>query len=341
MSDITISTDETSSRDAGRRRSALRTGAISGFVGTLIVVVTAPVRPEAAPSWRLTLPFVPHPGSRPFSITTFIVGMLLLGFGWYRLTSYASQRDVDGGRRLRNVCLVIAVWATPVLLGPPLLSNDVYSYAAQGELSSHGYDVTKWGPVALGGGPFLRAADGIWHHNPSPYGPVWNKLAAGVVSATGHDPAAAVWGFRVVIALSIVLAGWALAMLARDLGADPAVAVALGIANPLTIIHVLGGVHNDGLMMALLLVGLVLARRRHRWAALVFITAAAAVKLPAAAGLVYLGWNWRPDLDTRAKRFVGAAVAGGVGMLLIVWMSIEIRMGMGWARRCSAAPARS
>jgi hypothetical protein len=101
-------------------------------------------------------------------------------------------------------------------------------------------------------------------------------------------------------------------------------------ANPLTIIHVLGGVHNDGLMMALLLVGLVLARRRHRWAALVFITAAAAVKLPAAAGLVYLGWNWRPDLDTRAKRFVGAAVAGGVGMLLIVWMSIEIRMGMGW-----------
>ena len=54
------------------------------------------------------------------------------------------------------------------------------------------------------------------------------------------------------------------------------------------------------------------------------------MKLPAAAGLVYLGWNWRPDLDTRAKRFVGAAVAGGVGMLLIVWMSIEIRMGMGW-----------
>src|SRR5690606_17150624 len=51
---------------------------------------------------------------------------------------------------------------------------------------------------------------------------------------------------------------------------------------------------------------------------------------PAAAGLVYLGWNWRDELDTRAKRFLGAVVAGAVGMLLIVWLSIEVRMGMGW-----------
>src|SRR5690606_32666859 len=123
---------------------------------------------------------------------------------------------------------------------------------------------------------------------------------------------------------------WALASLARELGADPALAVALGIANPLTLVHVVGGIHNDGLMMALLLVGLYLARRKRRWAALVVITAAAAVKLPAAAGLVYLGWNWRDELDTRAKRFAGAVVAGAIGMLLIVWLSIEIRMGMGW-----------
>jgi alpha-1,6-mannosyltransferase len=159
---------------------------------------------------------------------------------------------------------------------------------------------------------------------------VWNKLAAGVVTVTDHDPAAAVWGFRAIIALSIVVSAVALAALAKDLGADPALALTLGIANPLTLIHVLGGVHNDGLMMALLLVGVYLARRRRRWSALVLITAAAAVKLPAAAGLVFLGWNWRPELDTRLKRFAGAAVAGVIGMLLIVWMSVEIRMGMGW-----------
>jgi hypothetical protein len=139
-----------------------------------------------------------------------------------------------------------------------------------------------------------------------------------------------VWGFRVVITLAVVAAGWALAMLAKDLGADPALALALGIGNPLTLLHIVGGIHNDGLMMALLLIGVLLARRRHRWAALFIITSAAAVKLPAAAGLAFLGWNWRPELDTRLKRVAGAAVAGAIGMLLIVWLSIEIRMGMGW-----------
>jgi hypothetical protein len=308
----------------------LRAAAFAGFLGTLLVVATAPVRSEAAPTWRLTLPLLPHPGGRLFSLTSFLIGVALLGFGWLRLGTYASRREGESSRRLRNVSLVIVLWAAPVVLGPPLLSNDVYSYAAQGELASHGYDTTKWGPIALGGGPFLRAADEIWHHNPSPYGPVWNKLASGVVTVTGHDPAAAVWGFRVVITLSVVAAAWALAMLAKDLGADPAMAVALGIGNPLTLLHIVGGIHNDGLMMALLLIGVYLARRRHRWSALVLITAAAAVKRPAAAGLAFLGWNWRPELDTRVKRVLGAAVAGAVGMLLIVWLSIEVRMGMGW-----------
>lgn len=328
MSDTTLTTSARTDRPVHAR--LFRRAAICGFLGVLIIVATSPVREQAAPTWRLTLPFVPAPGGRIFSIVTFALGAALLGYGWWRLGSYVVRSRGRDDRRLRNVCLVAALWSVPVLLGPPLLSNDVYSYAAQGELASHGYDVTKWGPIALGGGPFLRAADSVWHHNPSPYGPVWNKLAAAVVTETGHDPAAAVWGFRVVIALAIVVATWALASLAREVGADPALAVALGIANPLTIVHVLGGIHNDGLMMALLLVGLYLARRKRRWAALVVITAAAAVKLPAAAGLVYLGWNWRDELDTRAKRFLGAVVAGAVGMLLIVWLSIEVRMGMGW-----------
>jgi hypothetical protein len=329
MSDITIT--DTAARQHTRHDGTLRRAVLAGFAGTLLVVATAPMRAQAAPTWRLTLPLLPHPGGRAFSIATFLLGTGLLGYGWFRLGSYAARRrDLDPSRRLRTVSLVIALWAVPVLLGPPLLSNDVYSYAAQGELASHGYDVTKWGPIALGGGPFLRAADDIWHHNPSPYGPVWNKLASAVVSTTGHDPAAAVWGFRVVIALSVVVAAWALALLAKDLGADPALAVTLGIGNPLTLLHILGGIHNDGLMMALLLVGVYAMRRGRRWSALVIITAAAAVKLPAAAGLVFLGWNWRDELDTRLKRFAGAAVAGAVGMLLIVWLSIEIRMGMGW-----------
>ncbi|HEV8298069.1 MAG TPA: polyprenol phosphomannose-dependent alpha 1,6 mannosyltransferase MptB, partial [Acidimicrobiales bacterium] len=333
MTDIVTTTTATGDPISRRQRplrSEATAAAVAGFVGSLLVVVTAPVRSQAAPSWRLRLPFVPAPGPRWFSAACFMAGMGLLGYGWFQLCGYARRSRIDGGRRLRTVAIVVTLWSLPIVLGPPLLSNDVYSYAAQGELGSRGYDPTKWGPIALGGGPFLRAADEIWHHNPSPYGPVWNKLSAGVVSITGHDPANAIWGFRVVITLSVLLAGWALARLARELNVDPAFAVAMGIGNPLMLVHIIGGIHNDGLMLALLLVGLVLARRRHRWLALFVITAAAAVKLPAAAGLVYLGWNWRDELNTRARRLLGAVVAGIVGMFLIVWLSVEVRMGMGW-----------
>src|SRR5437868_14708107 len=43
-----------------------------GFLGALIVVITAPVRRDAAPSCRITLPFVPHPGHADFSLCCFI-----------------------------------------------------------------------------------------------------------------------------------------------------------------------------------------------------------------------------------------------------------------------------
>src|SRR5258708_5842083 len=63
-----------------------------GFLGALIVVITAPVRREAAPSWRLTLPFVPHPGHAVFSFSSFIVGMGLRALPWTRLAAVRSDR---------------------------------------------------------------------------------------------------------------------------------------------------------------------------------------------------------------------------------------------------------
>ena len=56
----------------------------------------------------------------------------------------------------------------PFLFGPPLLSNDAYSYGAQGELSSQGFDPTSHGPVYLGSGDYMVSADPVWRNNPAP-----------------------------------------------------------------------------------------------------------------------------------------------------------------------------
>lgn len=303
---------------------------VCGILGTLVVSATAPVWHFASPNWRLTLPLIPHPGGAVFSATAFVVGVVLLGYAWYRFGTYASDLAVPERTRVRVTAQVIALWSLPIMLGPPLLSNDVYSYAAQGELTSRGLDPTRVGPWALGGGPFWRAADSVWHYNPSPYGHVWDSMGSLVVRVTGHDASQAVWGFRVLIAGFVVLAGWAVLRLARQRGVNPALALALAIGNPLILIHGLGGIHNDVVMTALLLVGLALMGERRRGSALVVLSLAVAVKLPAIVGLGYLGWTWSERPRATLVRAVHAGAATIAGAVLVGVISVQTSMSHGW-----------
>jgi alpha-1,6-mannosyltransferase len=307
----------------------VRTVVLCGFLGSLLVAATAPMRAEAAPTWRLTVPGVPHPGGPAFSAVTFVGGVLLLSLAWVRLGALTLD-PAHAGRRMRIVVAACALWAVPVSLGPPLLSNDVYSYAAQGELAARGVDPTSFGPIALGGGRFLRAADSVWWSNPSPYGPVWNRLGQKVVTVTGHDPALSVWGFRAIAVLSVLACAVFVVDLARRNGHRPSTALALSIANPVVLLHLVGGSHNDALMLALLLGALCLHRRRLWTAAVVVMTIAAAVKLPAAAGLVYLGWHSPLVRDGRLQRMTAAAVTSLVGIASVVALSFTWNMSMGW-----------
>src|SRR6478736_5539170 len=200
--------------------------ALSGLLGGLIIAASAPVWRLAPESWRLTLPGVPHPGSTAESTIYFLVGLILLAVGWLGLIHRAG-RVGSTRKRLVMVALVIAVWAIPVSLGPPLLSNDVYSYAAQGEMASRGVDPTSCGPVCLGRGDFLTQVDGTWRTAPAPYGPVWIGLSKGVVEVTGHDPAAAVWAFRVMALIGVLLAAVGVVQIARCCGVSDTVAIAV------------------------------------------------------------------------------------------------------------------
>lgn len=323
------SAEPVATRARSGRSLALAAGA--GFVGSLAIATTAPVWRYANPTWRLTLPGVPHPADGALDPVAFIGGVLLLAFGWFRLSGLVSAASGRTERaRLGLASRVMALWALPIVLGPPLLSNDVYSYAAQGEIGSRGLDPTKVGPWALGGGRFWRAADDIWHYNPSPYGPLWNKLAAWLVAGTGHDPAAAVWAFRAVIVLAVVVSGVAVVALARRLHSDAAVALVLAIGNPVVLLHLVGGIHNDAVMMAFLLVGLVLARDRRRGLAFVFLCAALAVKLPAIVGLAYLGWTWVHDETSWVRRYARTAAVTLGGFALVMGISLQLGMSAGW-----------
>lgn len=307
----------------------------AGTAGTLVIASSAPVWHKAAPSWRLTLPGIPHPGPPVVAFLLFLLGAGLLSAAWIGLVGLSRDASRSEAGRIRIVVAMLALWTVPILLGPPLLSNDVYSYAAQGELASQGVDPTSTGPVALERGEFLRAADPVWRRAAAPYGPVAIASSEAVVTATGHDAAGAVWGFRVVMLVGIALAAIGIPVIARSFGTDPALALALGLANPLVLLHLIGGIHNDALMLGLLVCGIAAARRDRRVLAIVLVALATAVKLPAACGFVFLGWDWAGSQQSTARRLLGAAVVSAIGMTIVAVLCVVVGIGFGWVTALS------
>jgi alpha-1,6-mannosyltransferase len=317
-----------------RRNIVLIASALAGFVGSMAIVVTAPVWYQAPiDTWRLTLPGIPHGNTGMSSWvagTIFVVGVILMTLGWIGLIGRAERQRGRERGRLLMVVAVLGLWAAPLLLAPPLLSNDVYSYAAQGELQSRGIDPTSHGPVYLLDGDFMIGADPVWRNSPAPYGPVWIGASEAIVTATGHDAADAVWGFRALAVVGVVMTAVGVAIIARSYRLSPAAAIALGVANPLVLLHLIGGGHNDALMLGFLALGLAAFRRDKKVLTVVLIALAVAVKLPAVVALVYVGWAWAGRGASFKQRCAWMARSLGGGVAIVATLCVLVGIGPGW-----------
>jgi len=304
---------------------------LGGLIGAVLIVASAPVWYLAEPSWRLTVPGIPHPGTSFQATSTFILGLVFMALAWVGLIGRAERAPISRRARLAAVVLVGAVWCVPVLLGPPLLSHDVYSYASQGEMASRGIDPTTDGPYSMLRGRWVWEVDPIWRNAPAPYGPVAVEAGKVVVELTGHDPASAIWGFRALAMLGVMLGAVGVASIARSLKQSAPVAVAVGIASPLVLLHLIGGSHNDALMMGLLAVGVAAFLRHRRWLGMGLVILATGAKVPAAAGIVFLAWNWYDDPETPIWQRVKTTAIAGVGSIgAISVLSVLAGIQIGW-----------
>lgn len=248
------------------------------------------------------------PTARALATALAVAGVLLLLAAWWQLR----------GAPVRAQLRAAVLWALPLLLAPPVGSRDVYAYAAQGALVQAGLDPYTAGPDALPG-PLLGSVAPQYADAPSPYGPVFLALAGRVTALTGDHVVAAVLLLRLLAVAGVALLAWGLLRLADD----PARAVWLGLANPLVLVHGVGGAHNEALMAGLLVAGL--STRRLAGAA-ALVTLGGLVKLPALAGLAVL--------PTRRPRQV-AALALTAGATVAVATALT-RLGPGWLRTSTA-----
>jgi alpha-1,6-mannosyltransferase len=266
-------------------------------------------------------------------------GLVVLIGAWLKVRPLLAGRP----KVARNLLIW---WSAPLVLAPPMFSRDVYSYLAQGELVGRGLDAYVNGPGALGpNDPLAAEVHRLWIDTPAPYGPVFLAVAAVIVWVTGANLVAGVLAMRLVALTSVAVLAVVVPRLAPRCRIDPGQAVWLGVLNPLVLVHVVAGVHNDALMIALLMTGLLLSsgHRRSRSApswrmapAVVLVTLAALVKAPAALALAYLAHLWavrlgvsRPELG-RWRWLAGIALTTAVTAVTVTAVTLGTGLGLGW-----------
>ncbi|MFF9848931.1 polyprenol phosphomannose-dependent alpha 1,6 mannosyltransferase MptB [Streptomyces litmocidini] len=259
------------------------------------------------------------------------LGLTLLVAAWWRYGVLLARGLRDG------VLATLACWTAPLLLAPPLHSADVYSYVAQGAMVLSGHDVYGAGPSVLAPGDLgadaAASVGGNWTDTPAPYGPAFLLLAAAVVKATGGAIVPAVLGMRLIALGALALIVWAV----RGFGGGGG-ALWLAVLNPLLLVHVVGGMHNDGLMIGLMLGGVLLATRGRWLLGSVLVGFAMMVKSPAAVALLFIGVVVARGGGVRGL-VKGLVLPGAVAAAVAAGASVLAGTGFGWVRTQSVAAA--
>jgi hypothetical protein len=206
--------------------------------------------------------------------------------------------------------LSAALLALAVVL-PPTESHDVWAYSWYGRVVAH-YHASpyKHAPASYPRDKWARHVDRIWSKDKSVYGPVFTVVSSAGMFAFGFSFLSARLFFQSVAALCAV---GALILVWRRTR-SPAAVAAVGL-NPLVVISVVNGAHNDAWVGLGVIAGVVLvAKGRMKWAGLVF-AAAIMVKVAAVLPLAAVGlWVLRNKGVRPMAVFAGtAAAAGAVG----------------------------
>jgi len=309
-----------------RARPFVTLGAAGFVVTTVIVVAGGRIGPV-----RTTIPLtgwvglLSRNGERPgdyWASSIMLAGLIGLVMLWLvAVRINRPQRCTEA-----TVWWLAAAWGTPFVLGPPLLSNDVYSYAAQGLMARRGFDPYAYGPAILGNTKALAAVDPSWRSVTSPYGPLAGVIEHLAVAISGGSALGAVIVFRALAVGSAIAIG----LLAADLAGPRRVqALTMTVLNPLLLVHVVSAAHLEGIMCAFLLGSLVAASKRHWALAIVLGAAAGAIKAPGYLAMIAVvvvhGFDrpghvaWR--LLARDTALAAACLAGS---------TLLVPNGLGW-----------
>lgn len=293
------------------------------FVGSL----TPAYLPQNSPWWEpiRALGWDTWP-AKVIGTALVVAAVVLLVDAWFRLRPGLYQDFKHWA--------VLLIWSLPLLFAPPIFSHDAYSYAAQGWLLHNGlnpYDT----PVSVLPGAFADQVSWVWRYTPAPYGPLALQISHLMVVVGGLNPYYSTLLMRIPALIGVALIVYFLPRLAARLGADVQLTAWFSTINPLLVIDLVGGMHNDSLMIGLIIVALYLTHRRPQWFWLgaVIVGVAAAIKQPALlaaypVALIGLPWQW--NTSHVLNKLARAAVSSAIAVATFVAISLATGLNFGW-----------
>ncbi len=317
--------------------------ALLGFVAMLAITVGAslpssPFKLELPGVWFFGVPKTNLPSTWGvyFTLAATYGGLLLFMRVWWAMTRLYAQRP---GVPIKQMMGVFALWATPMLIIAPLFSRDAYSYAAQGEMVSHHVNPYLYGPFELGNNSYTAPVDSLWGNAPAPYGPMFLQIDGFFARITFHNELATIIMLRLLALAGVLLIAACVPRLAKLYHRDGAELFTLMVLNPVTLLHLIGGAHNDALMLGLLVAGVTAAKEKRPILGVVLCALATAVKAPAALGIVYVGWSWLgPEASVR-DRIRPMVTSGLIGLGILEFFSFTSGLGWGWIKVLSSPGA--
>lgn len=305
-------------------RARIRSSRV-GLVGLSGLLVCGVVISVSAAGTDLLLPEsvrpVPSWLAGPFGSAGIDLGagglsaVLALMFVSYVLAVGAADR-LSG----RLVLTCIAALYALVLLAPPLISTDIFSYEFYGRMGAlYGANPYLVGPHALALDPLYPYIGAKWAYTPTVYGPVFTVLSYVLAPLS---VAASTLAYKAIAALASIATVALVWNAARLRGINPVKAVALVGLNPLIVIYGVGGGHNDLLMLLGLVAGVyfLLARRERLGGGMIVL--GSAIKLTGALLLPFAiaaGSGQRPVLRRRDLAIGAGLTAAVIAALSFVW----------------------
>jgi hypothetical protein len=305
----------------GRPSQTLRAIGASGLIVVLASVFLVSASAASGPSQ-----FVPaRSGGWPdwlagplqglgvgISSTSFQILTLLMCAGYVAVLIAAQAQALS----LRAIAAAIVAANLILLLGPPLISQDVFGYLAFARMGVlHGLD--PYTHVA-----FQAPTDPVypfigWPFQHSPYGPLFTLASyatapLGLAGGLWALKAAAVAGSLIAVALTARAAG--------ALGRSRRFAAAFLGLNPVMLELAVGGAHNDTLVLAFMAGALVLSAGsspRYRSGALA-LAAGVGVKVTAGIMLPFVVLappSWRERARVAAAAIAGLALVAAIGLI--------------------------